>query len=127
MRKLIPLLIVGFLGLGHAFAQEATINTPITRNSEAKYKITLFVVSTSPATANVEVAVQDSSNNEIRRVMNVIPDPAHTGATVTGLITAMITVRATETGTDTRKIQFRVLGYLSDQGYFTGTPITLVP
>jgi len=118
MRKLIPLLLVGLLGLAQGFAQEVTLTAPVTRNSGTKYAITLFVVSTSPATANIEVALKDSGNAEISRVMNVIPDPSHAGATVAGLVTAMMTVRATETGTDVRKMQFRVLGYLNDQGYF---------
>ncbi len=125
MRKFLPLVIVGLLGLPTLFAQEITLTSPVVRNSGTKYTITLFVVSTSPATANIEIALKDSGNVEINRVLNVIPDPAHAGATVAGLVTAMMTVRATETGSDVRKMQFRVLGYLKDQGYLPAG--TLVP
>jgi hypothetical protein len=124
MRKLIPILIVGLLGLANGFAQEITLTAPVVRNSGTKYTITLFVVSTTPATANIEIALKDAGNVEISRVMNVIPDPAHAGATVAGLVTAMVTVRATETGSDVRKMQFRVLGYLNDQGYLPAGTLT---
>src|SRR5678815_2719615 len=125
MRKLIPLLIVGLLGLPAIFAQEVTLTSPVVRNNGTKYTISLFVVSTSPATANIEIALKDSGNVEISRTMNVIPDVSHPGASVAGLVTAMMTVRATETGSDVRKMQFRVLGYLNDQGYLPAG--TLVP
>jgi hypothetical protein len=124
MRKLIVALIV-LISAGVASAQEATITTPVTRTSEAKYTIAEFHVVVSPLAAQVEVAVKDSGNVEIRRITAKVPDPTHAGASVAGLNTAMMTIRATETGTDLRKQQFRILGYLSDQGYLSG--VTLVP
>lgn len=121
MRKLITFVFIALFGLGYAFAQEASLTSPVARTSEAKYKIRSFVVVNPPggtASAAIDVSVQDSSNNEIRVASFSIPDSTHPGATVGGLVTAMMTVRATETGTDARKMQFRVLGYFFDQGYF---------
>jgi len=126
MRK-IPLLIVGLLGAGVLYAQEANLTSPVTRGSEAKYKIRSFVVVNPPggsASAAIDVSIQDASNNEIRITSFSIPDSTHAGATVPGLITAMMTVRATETGADSRKMQFRVLGYYADQGYFPAATLT---
>ena len=108
--------------------QEAGLTTPITRTSESKYKIRGFQVVNPPGGtvgASIDVSIQDSTNAEIRVVGYQIPDATHPGATVPGLITAMMTIRATETGTDSRKMQFRVLGYFADQGYFPAA--TLVP
>lgn len=125
MRKLIPLLLL--LGAS-LYAQEATLTSPVARGSEAKYKIRSFVVVNPPgatASASIDISVQDSGNNEIRVASFSIPDATHPGATVGGLVTAMMTVRATETGADTRKMQFRVLGYYSDQGYFPA--VSLAP
>lgn len=128
MKKLIPLFILALLVSPLVAAQEAGLTTPVTRTSEAKYKIRGFSVTNPPsgaAGASIEISVQDSSNSEIRVVGFQIPDAAHASATVPALITAMMTVRATETGSDSRKMQFRVLGYFSDQGYLPTS--TLVP
>ena len=105
---------------------EATLSSPVTRTSEAKYKIRSFnAVTVGTNTVQVDVSVQDSGNNEIRVFGCVVPDPAHPGATFGGMATAMITVRASETGADAAKLAFRILGYLSDNGYFPAA--TLVP
>jgi predicted secreted protein len=119
--KLIPLSLLGLLLAPIVLAQEVTLTAPIVRASGTKYKIRGFQVVNPPTGApgaSVDVSVQDASNNEISTLGFQIPDVAHAGATVPSLITAMMTVRATETGTDSRKMQFRVLGYFSDQGYF---------
>lgn len=121
MKKLIFALSIASCGLGYSFAQEASLTSPVTRTSEAKFKVRSFVVANPPsgsASAAIDVSVQDSGNGEIRVASFSIPDAAHPGATVGGLITAMMTVRGGETGTDSRKMQFRVLGYYADQGYF---------
>lgn len=73
----------------------------------------------------MEVAYQDASGNDTRTTVFTIPSASAPGATVVGLITAMMTTRATETGSNVRKLNFRVLGYLADQGLLTG--VTLVP
>ena len=122
MRKLIPLL---FLLAPLAVGQEATLSSPVSRSSEAKYVINFFQIVRSPLIANINVSVQDSSNNEIRTFNVTVPGGTCPNATVGGLGTAMITVRATETGADLRKLNFRVLGYLSDQSCISG--VTLAP
>jgi hypothetical protein len=124
MRKLIAgLALLSALG-GTAFAQDATLSSPVARSSEAKYKIRSFnAVTIGTNSVQIDVSVQDASNNEIRVASFTVPDAAHPGATFTGLITAMMTVRATETGVDPRKMAFRVLGYLFDNGYLGGTSL----
>jgi glutamine synthetase len=108
-------------------AQEAGLSSPVARTSEAKHKLRSFLGVTGGGANSVQcdISVQDSSNVEIRTYTAVVPDPAHPTATFSGMCTAMMTVRATETGTDPRKLAFRVLGYLSDNGYFP--PSTLTP
>lgn len=123
MRKLIPLFVL--LLAGAVYAQEAGLTSPVTRSSEAKYKIRSFnAVTVGTNTVQVDVSVQDSGGNEIRVFSATVPDAAHPGATFGGMATAMITVRATETGTDARKLAFRILGYLADNGYFPAATLT---
>lgn len=102
----------------YAFAQEVTLSVPITRASATKYKIRNFSVSNplgaAAASATIDLSSQDASNNEIAVIAANIPGCG--SATVAGLGTAMVTVRATETGTDLRKLQFRIIGYPFDQG-----------
>ena len=121
MRKLIPLILVGFGSM--LFAQDATLTSPVT---QTKLKIRSFVVvnpSAGTPSANIELSGQDAGNNEIVSISRTVPGCGT--ATVAGLVTAMITVRATETGSDTRKLQFRVIGYLSDQGCLPASTLNL--
>jgi hypothetical protein len=112
---------------GTLTAQEATLSAPVSRTSEAKYKVRKLYIDTvgAPNTAVIEVSVQDSANTEIRYFNVGLPGSTPCTGNVGGLITAMMTTRATETGGDGRKMQFRVLGYLSDQVCLSG--VTLVP
>lgn len=102
---------------GIVVAQDATLTSPITHATEAKYKIRGFCV-VNPAvgapSASIDLSSQDSGNNEITVLNRTIPGCGT--ATVAGLATAMVTVRPTETGSDTRRLQFRIIGYLGDQG-----------
>lgn len=126
MKKLLAVLI---LCASVAFAQQATINTPITRTSIDNYKVSELLIRANTPGQSAQVfmiaSAQDSGGVEVTRVNFSIPDSAHSGATVAGFVTALITVRATETGTDARKANFRALGYFSDQGYLPG--VTLIP
>lgn len=117
------LLLALLLSTSVLHAQEATLNTPVVRPSEAKYTVTSIFV--SAAEARVVVAVKDAANAEIRSVTFEIPSEAQPSATVAGIFTALDTVRATETGGVLRRTNFRLLGYLADTGYLTG--VTLVP
>lgn len=127
-------LVIGLLPLlraplSRAAPQEASLSTPIARNSEAKYKIDTFTFSRASSSVGISVVVQDSSNNDIRTANYSIPSPAGSpctsATTLNGLAGAMNAVRASETGTNARIQQFRILGYLVDQGCLTG--VTLVP
>lgn len=129
MNRLILLVLIAILAVRATFAQQATLNTPISRSSEDNYKVAELNIRSGAGGQSPQVlltvSVQDSSGNEIRRFNMAIPDSTHSGATVAGFISALITVRATETGTDVRKANFRTLGYFSDQGYLSG--VTLAP
>ena len=119
-------IIVAFLAFaGLASAQEATLSAPVARASESK--LTVKRLDLTATQAIISLSVQDTGNNEIRYFNVVVPDPAPAtaAATVAGLVTAIDTVRATETGGALRKLQFRLLGYLFDQGYLPG--VTLQP
>lgn len=102
---------------------EATLNSPVSRASEAKYVVRTLGISQTQA--SIEVSVQDSSNNEIRVQAFTCPDAAHPSATVAALFTALDTVRATESGGILARANFRILGFLFDNGYFPAA--TLVP
>lgn len=122
-RIIISLLLLSFAGL--ASAQEATLNAPVARPAEAK--LTVKRLDLTATQAVISISVQDSSNSEIRYFNVVVPDPAPATATssVAGLVTAIDTVRATETGGVLRRLNFRILGYLFDTGYLPG--VTLKP
>ena len=128
MRRLLPLALV--LLASPALAQQATLQAPIARASEDNLRAeTLFVTRDAGARWEVSVSVRDNSGNEIRRVQYSGPDAAHPTATALALVTAYTTARSGETGSVPRRLDFRLLGFLSDQGYLTpqfGT-VTLVP
>lgn len=124
MRKtILSILLLSFAGL--ASAQEASLNSPVARPAEAKLTVKRLDLTASQAV--ISISVQDSSNNEIRYYNLVVPDPSPSTATATvsGLVTAIDTVRATETGGVLRRLNFRILGYLFDTGYLPG--VTLAP
>lgn len=124
MRKaILSIILLSFAGL--ASAQEATLNSPVSRPAEAK--LTVKRLDLTATQAVISISVQDSTNSEIRYFNVVVPDPAPATATATvnGLVVAIDTVRATETGGVLRRLNFRILGYLFDTGYLPG--VTLVP
>lgn len=124
MRRSLSIVVLTLLlAPALARAQVATLTVPVTRASETQMKVR--DLSISPSGVGIDVSVQDGSSNEIRVQSYIIPDPAHPTATVVNFLTALINVRATETGTDPRKANFRILGYLVDQGYITG--VSLAP
>jgi hypothetical protein len=106
-----------------ASAQTATYNTPVSRSSETKVIVTNFHVLRDCACATIDLEVQDVNGVAIRSQSVGIPDPNIPSASLAGLVTAMETVRATETGNAIRKMNFRILGYLSDQGYLSGVTV----
>lgn len=121
-RLLLSLLLLTAVS---ASAQEATLNSPVARTSESKLTVKRLDLTASQAV--ISLSVQDSGSNEIRYYNVVVPDPAPAtaSASIVGLVTAIDTVRATETGGVLRRLNFRILGYLLDQGYLPG--VTLVP
>jgi hypothetical protein len=123
MRKLILLTLI-FAALP-IFGQQATLNTPISRASEHHVVIVDFSVKRDCACAYIVAEWQDASNNATHQQTFNVPDPNIPALTLQGLVGAMLTTRATETGINTRKMQFRVLGYLSDNGAMPG--VTLAP
>lgn len=109
-----------------AFSQEATLTTPVTHASEAKYKIRAFTVLNpvgGSVAATVELSSQDSSNNEITTLTYTVPGCGT--STISGLAGAMNVARSGETGAEARKQAFRILGYLKDVNCLPAN--TLVP
>ena len=113
MRKVLLFLI---LLAPWASAQEATLTSPVARPSEAKYKMQRVVLEAGEA--YLTVSVQDSSNEEIRSITYRTVD-------VAGVFAAIDTVRSGETGGVLRRANFRLLGFLLDEGYLP--PVSLVP
>jgi hypothetical protein len=122
MKRLIPIVALLFVALLSS-AQTATYNTPVSRSSETKIIVTNFHVLRDCACATIDLEVQDSNGVVIRPQSVGIPDPNIPTASLVGLTAAMETVRATETGNAIRKMNFRILGYLSDQGYLSGVTV----
>lgn len=104
---------------------EATLNSPVPRTSEAKYALRVVVLDFANNAGHIEALVQDATNAEIRRVSYHVPDAAFPSATWPGLLSALGTARSGETGGAERRGNFRILGFLSDNGYLSG--VTLVP
>jgi len=129
MKKLLFILALTFSL--QAQSQEATLNTPITRSSEAKYRLEILNFTRSPVQADITVAVQDSSNVTIRTIAFTIPGAAACPTvTVVNLFTAMNTALTgptppAETGSQPRRSEYRILNYLAVQGCISG--VTLVP
>lgn len=141
MKRLLLVLVAALIP-ATVTAQEGAINSPITRASIAKVKISDFVCTRSPVRCTIIVFYTDSSDNEIipegsqnLRTTYVVPsnagDPctqatAYVGAAGSGVLSdAMNTARASETGTAQRRQAFRVIGYLSDRGCLPG--VTVAP
>lgn len=122
MKRLILGVLLGLVAPIVA-AQEATLNTPVARTAEAKYIMKRLDISADQAI--FEVWVRDSNNENIRQVNFVVPDVSHPGADIPGVFTAIATPRATETGGVLRRANFRLLGFLFDNGYLPG--VSLVP
>lgn len=121
MRKL-PLLFLLLLAPS-VWAQEAALTVPVTREAEAKY--TMKRISIEASEAYFFVSVRDSSGVEIREQVFRVPDAPYPSATIAGIFTALDTARASETGGVLRRANFRLLGFLLDNGYLP--PVTLVP
>ena len=121
--KAIP-LVVSLLFALPALGQsaEATINSPVARTSEAKYKIQNFAFDRSSGQVIIYLDVQDSSNVSIRSFslalntscINNCGCPATPSPipTFDGLLGAMENAAASETGSNARRMQFRIMTYL---------------
>jgi hypothetical protein len=122
-------------------AQSADNNTPPSQPAIAKWKIGSVSFTRSPAVAQLLVTSQDSGNNDLPPQPQASPAtsyflnvgvsstsgcPGSNTGTLDGLLGAMINTAASETGTNARKIQFRVLTWLTTTtGCIPNT--TLVP
>lgn len=123
MRKTIFSLLI--LIAASASAQEATLNTPVSRPSESKLTVKRLDLTANQAV--ISLSVMDAASSEIRYYNVAVPDasPATSTATVAGLVTAIDTAAPSETGGVLRRLNFRILTYLQGQGYIPN--VTLVP
>lgn len=100
-----------------------TLATPIPLPSKAKYVVDSLLIRRSGPMVSVEIMVQDSGGTaDLERITVNIPTGT---ATVNGFLGALLSPRSGETGSNGRKVNFRALGYLVDQGLLP--PGTLNP
>ena len=123
MKKLFAILLLAFST--SAFAQQADLDTPITQPTETKIKIKNLEILRDGPTVVVVVSFQDAGSVDVRLAQYAIPSGAHPGASVGAFITAMLTPKVGEVGSDTRKLNYRMLGYLNDLLFLP--PVVLVP
>lgn len=130
MRKLIPLALILITALiayvVPLSAQQATLTAPVTPPTENNLRTeSVFITRDSGGQWRVEVSVRDSGGIELRRQSYSGPDAAHPTATALAFATAYDAARGGETGSIPRRLDFRTLGFLSDNGYIPAS--TLVP
>lgn len=134
MRRLLPLVLV--LLAAPAFAQQATLNTPVTRTSKDNYRVESYYLARDGGTGRwqVDLSVRDSGGTEIERLSFSGPDAAHPSATGAAFNTATSHTVITgpnppaETGSNARKTDYRIIVFLRAQGYICpASTCTLVP
>src|SRR5258706_14675969 len=69
----------------------------------------------------VNAILVDVTLGDLAEQSFTVPDSSHPTATVAGFLTALGASRPEETGDAWRIVNFRILGYLFDSGYTTGT------
>lgn len=112
MKRILSLLILSLAGL--APAQEAPLTSSVAKPI-TKYVTSSF--SMDAAQASIVVDQKDAGGNTLSTVSFLVPDSAHPTATLANFVTAFTTARGGETGGVLRRLNFRILGYLFDQGY----------
>jgi hypothetical protein len=127
MRRYLSLALLFLVALtGLAYAQQATFTAPVTPPAENNLRPeAVYITRDAGGRWEVTLSVRDSGGTELRRLTYSGPDAAHPGATALAFATAYDTARSGETGTIPRRLDFRTLGFLADQGYISG--VTLVP
>lgn len=109
-------LLLAFSGL--ASAQDASLSSPVAQPSEAKLVLQRFDCNFATNQCVISLNVMDSGKTTVIRYFNLtVPDSTHPTATFPGILAAAGTTRATETGGAERRANFRIIGYLFDQGY----------
>lgn len=117
MKKLALILFL-ILALPLA-AQEATLTAPEAGVTATKVKVIAFSVLGAPCNcATVTISYQANDGTEKRTA-------TYANLNAGTFIVALTTVKAGETGTLARKINFRILSYLVEQNELTG--VSLVP
>lgn len=127
MRTRIQIIVLLLSLAGIASAQEAPLTATITKPAETAKRIGRVDLSRYPVYALVQVNHVDVAGNPTGTYYNVsIPtqagdDPAHPSASVVTFLNGIMTSQAGETGTVSRRFDFRVLKYLKDNGYLEDT------
>lgn len=127
MRRLIMLALLLFAA--QVEAQQFTLTTPVARTSVAKIKVDVFHFERGSLSARIGLVYQDSSNVDIPSpalpTTFTVPSaaaaaggPCTSATTLNGLAGAMNVARSGEPAGNAAAQQFRILGYLSDQGCF---------
>lgn len=122
-----PILIIAFAIIFAlpTFAQEATLGTPETAPTAVKLRVTGYSLSTEQGCVSVSVAFLTSGNVEVRRHgYRICSDES--ASIFADWHTAIGSARPGETGVPNRRMNFRILGFLLDEGLLP-TGSTLVP
>ena len=118
MKRTIQVIALLLVFSGLASAQDASLSSPVAQPSEAKLVLQRFDCNFAANQCVISLNVMDSGKTTVIRYFNlVVPDTAHPTATFPGILVAAGTTRATETGGAERRANFRIIGYLFDQGY----------
>lgn len=118
MKRTIQVIALLLVFSGLASAQDASLSSPVAQPSEAKLVLQRFDCNFAANQCVISLNVMDSGKTTVIRYFNLtVPDSTHPTATFPGILAAAGTTRATETGGAERRANFRIIGYLFDQGY----------
>lgn len=128
MKRLILGLIAALLLAQPAQAQDKTLTTPVTFANATKIKIDQFAFDRLSGNVSIRVVYQTAGNVDIPpqnlpggtltkfSIPSAAGSPCTSATTLSGLAGAMNVTRSGETGGNAQIQQFRIIGYLSDQG-----------
>jgi len=126
MRRL--LLIFMLLAASMASAQDKALTTPVTFSTATKIKIDQFAFDRIGGTVSIRIVYQTAGDVDVPAanlppstltkflIPSAAGSPCTSATTLAGLAGAMNATRSGETGGAARIQQFRIVGYLSDQG-----------
>ena len=114
MKRTILALILCFVALPLC-AQVATLSTPEAQPTGTKLVVTAVAIDAINGQAKISLVLQAVDGTTIRSADYT----TFSQAEYVSFMTALGSARASETGTVPRRLQYRVLGWMSDNSKFT--------